>query len=51
MYTILYGNPFYDQYNGRSIEDLEKEYPVIGDWVYLKDKDGTLSKWMFLGLY
>ena len=48
MYTILYGNPIYDQYKGRSPKDLEKEYPVMGDWVMHIKKDGTMEKWMFL---
>ena len=50
MYAVKYGNPVYE-YKGRSPKELEKEYPVVGDWVYHKEEDGTLTKWMFLGLW
>lgn len=50
-YTIHYGDPFYHDYKGKTIKEIEKEFPVRGNWVYHIKKDGTIEKWMFLGLY
>jgi len=51
MYTIAYGNPVYAQYHGRSPKELEEEFPVKGEWVYHKLQNGTIEKWMYLGLW
>lgn len=44
-------NAIYRNYPQERFEQIAKAYPVIGDWVYHVQPDGSLEKHMFIGVW